>query len=108
MVSGKNTTLTQHRLKELLHYEPETGVFTWKVDSRDGGRGHRSGDTAGTLAQGYTVIRVGKVVYKAHRLAWLYVHGSFPEHEIDHVDGKPSGTAGTKACTFSKVGGERA
>jgi hypothetical protein len=75
--------LTQARLKELLHYDPETGQFRWLVKfSRQ-----RPGGAAGTKdAHGYLLIRVERKLYKAHRLAWLYVHGSWPAKGIDHIN----------------------
>jgi uncharacterized protein (DUF1684 family) len=74
--------LMQKRLKELLHYDPKTGVFMWL-------RPHqavRIGAAAGTLdAQGYIRIKVDGVKYRAHRLAWLYVTGDWPTL-LDHRD----------------------
>jgi hypothetical protein len=76
----KTASLTQARLKEVLHYDPETGVFTWAV-----GRPKAAKDyAAGSLSdRGYIVIVVDGVRHRAHRLAWLYVHGTHPE-QIDH------------------------
>jgi hypothetical protein len=78
--------LTQERLKELLHYEPETGVFTWRQH-----RGcSRVGGVAGDVKQdGYRHIGIDKRRYQAHRVVWLYVHGYFPEHQIDHINRVP-------------------
>ena len=75
--------LTQARLKELLHYDPENGVFT-HIKAR---RGLRSGSLAGGIdkAEGYLQIMVDGKRYQAHRLAWLYVHGDFPPNDIDHI-----------------------
>lgn len=77
--------LTVTRMKELLDYEPNTGIFRWRVR-----RGTRNviqpGDIAGRVsAAGYIRIGIDGVKYMAHRLAWLYVHGAL-EPEIDHKD----------------------
>lgn len=75
--------LTQERLKELLHYDETTGLFTWLVARQ----GVRSCAVAGHLSQnGYIVIRIDGRIHKAHRLAWLYFYGNFPPAEIDHID----------------------
>lgn len=76
--------VTYDRLHELLDYDPETGVFRWKV-----GRGGtaKSGSVAGSLnSEGYVYICVDGRKYWAHRLAWLWVHGYFPENQIDHIN----------------------
>ena len=73
--------LTQARLKELLKYDPKTGLFTWLVYR--GGPAIK-GATAGCLdSNGYIKITVDYHVYKAHRLAFLYMTGSMPV-EVDH------------------------
>lgn len=79
--------LTQSQLKRLLHYSVETGVFTWV------GAYHKSriGDVAGsTMANGYIYICIKKRQFRAHRLAWLYVFGAWPEKYIDHINGDKS------------------
>ncbi len=81
-------TITQSELKEILHYDPETGVFT-RI-KRMGKRG-KIGDEAGTKdTGGYICIKIFGTSHKAHRLAWLYVHGKFPtlpKNMIDHING---------------------
>lgn len=84
-----NDTLTQERLKDILQYDPETGIFHWKVRQA---RRIRVGQIAGTTSQfGYRVISIGNKGFKAHRLAWLYVHGYMPEGILlDHINNDPS------------------
>lgn len=74
--------ITQARLKELLHYDPGTGVFTWRVQ-----RGPRKpGDEAGAInTLGYRVIRLDYGLRLAHRLAYIYQTGSCPA-EVDHIN----------------------
>lgn len=74
--------LTQKRLKELLHYGPETGLFTWRMSR---GRTARAGQIAGCInGNGYRTIMIDGKDYLASRLAWLYREGYFPEHQVDH------------------------
>ena len=74
------------RLRELLTYDPETGVFRWNV--RPGPFSNvKAGSMAGGLnSDGYIQISVDGTKHKAHRLAWLYMTGEWPEHQIDHRD----------------------
>ncbi len=74
--------LTQERLKELLHYNPLTGIFTNKTTRSSNSL---KGAVSGYIDDnGYVHIGVNNKLYKAHRLAWLYVEGYFPEQLIDH------------------------
>jgi hypothetical protein len=77
--------INQGRLKNFLHYDPETGVFKWKDTF---GWRAKQGTVAGSVkASGYIYIRLKLKQYRAHRLAWLYTYGKFPEDQIDHING---------------------
>lgn len=76
--------LAQKRLKEVLNYDSETGIFTW-VDYSNFGRA-KTGAAGWFCTAGYLTIQIDKVKYQAHRLAWLYTYGYFPENNIDHIN----------------------
>lgn len=79
-------TITQEELREQLHYDPETGVLTWAI------RKHKVklGAVAGrTTPKGYIEVRLNLVIYQAHRLAWLYMYGDWPDGFIDHINRDP-------------------
>ena len=81
----KKTELTRERLKELLDYDPETGVFRWRVS-----RGNKipAGSLAGCLGgDRYWHICIDYKIYAAHRLIWLYHKGVWPKDQIDHING---------------------
>lgn len=93
--------LTAERLRELLSYDPATGAFTHRVSRGPA----RAGASTGTLRQsGYIEINIASRVRKAHRLAWLYVHGRWPACHLDHVNGNPGDNriANLRECTAAE------
>ncbi len=76
--------ITQEELKRILCYDAKTGIFTWLVNTG----GMFIGSVAGHITtRGYIRIGIHNKEYMAHRLAWLYMEGYFPEEELDHKNG---------------------
>jgi len=78
--------LTQEYLKSILHYNSESGTFTWIKSNRYGWVGKIAGCSRTVRGENYRVIRINHVLYPAHRLAWFYTSGVWPDKEIDHID----------------------
>ena len=83
---SERALLTAERARQLLVYEPDTGLLRWREK-----RGKvMAGDLAGCPKDGYLVVRVDDRLYRVHRIAWLMVHGEWPAAEVDHIDGNRS------------------
>jgi len=81
---ARKSYIDRELVRSLLDYDNESGVFTWKT--RTARRVH-VGDIAGSVTkQGYLGIKILGERYLAHRLAWLYEYGAFPEGFIDHAN----------------------
>lgn len=77
--------ISQYELKKYLNYDHNTGIFTWIFQA---GRRVKVGMVAGTVKEdGRIEIALNRKKYKAHRLAWLYIHGEYPINQIDHING---------------------
>ena len=76
--------ISQQELKDCLHYDDLTGIFT-RVKASGG---MSVGDVAGYIGvAGYVRMKVLCKSRSAHRMAWLYVHGVHPKGEVDHING---------------------
>lgn len=84
LVKKERRELTAHRLREALDYDLETGVFRWKVSTPRAKTGTEAGVITNT---GYRIISLDGVHHLAHRLAMLHVHGGWPQHQVDHING---------------------
>lgn len=78
--------LNSSRLREALAYNPDTGVFTWRVRAS---KNTHIGEIAGCSrpSNGYIRISLDGGTYYAHRLAWRYAYGRWPKGQIDHING---------------------
>lgn len=93
MGSAKRQKLSHAFVRDILDYDPDTGLFTWRYRPDQAKRWNTrfAGKTAGAVIDGgYVGIRILGVRYYAHRLAWFYVYGSWPAVNVDHRDGDPS------------------
>jgi len=72
------TDLTAKRLREIINYDPITGILTSRGSGADIGR---------IQARGYVHVTVFGRSYLAHRIAWIFVNGVWPTNEIDHING---------------------
>lgn len=81
--------LTAERLREVLEYDPTSGVFIQVIVFDGRGSRWKPGRVCGHVSKqsGYLTLRIAGKLYQAHRLAWLYLHGSYPAHQIDHLNG---------------------
>jgi hypothetical protein len=86
--NNSNALAMVQAAKNSLHYDQDSGIFTWIKSANNK---VKVGSRAGTKEKrGYIIIQLNKKTIKAHRLAWLMVHGSFPNGEVDHIDNNPS------------------
>lgn len=74
--------LTQKRLREVLNYDPVTGIFTFA-------KGKRKGKIAGTShdPRGFLKVQIDNQRHLLHRLAWLWMTGTMPRWSVEHING---------------------
>lgn len=84
-MSIRELNLAKDWLETIISYDPESGVFTWKIDK---GNRAKAGSRAGATANnGYCRIKIDGHLYQAHRLAWIFINNTAPPKEIDHING---------------------
>lgn len=89
------TDITAQYLRDILNYDQDTGIFRW---SKQRPR-IKVGDIAGTpAAKGHVAIKIDGSSYKAHRLAWLYMTGTWPKDQIDHINRIPDDNRYSNLC----------
>jgi len=76
--------INQQELHEILDYNPDTGEFFWK--KKMGSRAMPGQSAGWKTSEGYIEIKIFGRAYKRARLAWLHVHGDWPEPCIDHIN----------------------
>lgn len=93
--------ITQKRLKEVLNYDHESGIFTWAIYKKCVAKGSVAGSIKTT---GYLAIGIDYKNYSAHRLAWLYVYGHLPNKSLDHIDKCKTNNAikNLRECSYSE------
>lgn len=83
--------LSAEKLRQFLKYDPATGQFTWVGPAHPR---RRPGDIVGGWGRGsgrgHRTVQIENSPYYLHRLAWLWMTGEWPEHEIDHINGNPT------------------
>lgn len=80
--------ITAKRARELVAYDRDTGLFVWRLARRKCTPGKRAGCVENR--RGAVVLRLDGKLYFAHRIAWLWMTGDWPNNLIDHRDGDPS------------------
>jgi hypothetical protein len=76
--------LTQEELKRHLVYDENTGLFTRLISKNQVNVGDIAGNVDG---KGYIRVSIHNISYRAHRIAFLYMNGSFPKNQVDHING---------------------
>ena len=79
----KEAAIAASDIKEWISYNPKTGEFRWIKNRKRVKVGHIAGSIS---AEGYCRVKYNHITIQAHRLAWFYYYGEFPNFIIDHID----------------------
>ena len=80
----KQELLSAEYVRDLLDYDPKSGLFRWKVTRNNY---VQAGQIAGSISdRGYVAIKIDSISYQAHQLAWLIFYGCWPREIPDHID----------------------
>lgn len=84
---AKHNSLTYTRLRDLLHYDPDLGWFM-RLQNVGQRPDHKAGAIPGSLSarDGYVTLTIDGTKYQSHQVAWFYMTGTWPKHEVDHID----------------------
>ena len=94
-------------LQKAFDYNCDTGLFKWRKTLSNRAL---KGTVAGSLRDGYVVIRYNNVLYRAHRLAYYFYTGVDPaDMTVDHKDGNRSNNAinNLRLATYKDQQGNR-
>ena len=83
----KGTELTAELVRQLLHYEPDTGFVYWKIKHTAKSRVGAPVNSQNSLETNYRTIKLFDMYYRLHRVIWLWVYGTWPKGVIDHING---------------------
>ena len=74
--------IDQETVKKLFHYDAESGMLLWRNGNSRNVKPWQ--EATSSNGHGYYNVKIDGKSYLVHRLIWLYVHGNFPEQDIDH------------------------